>query len=291
MKSTPKSVRRQRGFTLVEMSVTMAAAGLLFAAVTTGQELVDQAKATKLLNDVKTVETNIQRYAQIKGRLPGDCNADGVIDYAADANQPYQAATEGPDATPAVGAQSSRADTDNSGRAAEYSYSVLMPTIPANGLVASAQTDGCALNGGSDAVATVADSTSNANVWLNDLKIAGVVSNSAPNRRLAKMANEDFLFVGKLSDNGGSSAQGAFYNAIVIHNVPQWMARRVAVAINGQDARADRSRVRLLNRTGTAGDYSQLWQTKQGAEGTVGTSDGMVSVVYFFDRVPESQQQ
>jgi hypothetical protein len=278
MKSTPKSVRRQRGFTLVEMSVTMAAAGLLFAAVTTGQELVDQAKATKLLNDVKTVEMQIQQYAQLKGRLPGDCDADGVIDYKADAN---------------ASSQSLRSDTGNTARADEYSYSVLMPTIPADGAVASAQTDGCSLNGttGSAGPATVTVSTSNANVWLNDLKVAGVVSNSAPNRRLAKMVNEDFLFVGKLQDNGGSSAAGADYNAIVIHNVPQWMARRVAVAINGQDARADRSRVRLLNRTGTAGDYSQLWQTKQGAEGTVGTSDGMVSVVYFFDRVPESQQQ
>ena len=192
MKSTPKSVRRQRGFTLVEMSVTMAAAGLLFAAVTTGQELVDQAKATKLLNDVKTVEMQIQQYAQLKGRLPGDCDADGVIDYKADANTD----------------RSSRSDEDNSLRAAEYSYSVLMPTIPADGAVASAQTDGCSLNG-TGALATVAVSTTNANVWLNDLKVAGVVSDSAPNRRLAKMVNEDFMFVGKLQDNVGSSAAAA----------------------------------------------------------------------------------
>lgn len=80
MKTRSQSTRRQGGFTLVEMSVTMAAAGLLFAAVTTGQELVDQAKATKLINDIKTVEMRVQQFAQLKGRMPGDCDADGIID-------------------------------------------------------------------------------------------------------------------------------------------------------------------------------------------------------------------
>ena len=274
MKRNLKTARRQRGFTLVEMSVTMAAAGLLFAAVTTGQELVDQAKATKLLNDVKTVEMQIQQYNQLKGRLPGDCNGDGVIDYAADNNDSY----------------SLRTDVDNAARAAEYSYSVLMPTIPADGTIASAQTAGCALNGGTGSIATVTPSLVNANVWLNDLKVAGVVSDSAPNRRLAKMVNEDFMFVGKVTDAGAAAADGADYNAIVIHNVPQWMARRLATAINGQDARADRSRVRLLDRATSNGTYSTAWQTTQAGGETDATSGGMVTVVYFFDRVPESQK-
>lgn len=279
MKRNLKTAGKQRGFTLVEMSVTMAAAGLLFSAVTTGQELIDQAKATKLINDVKTVEMQIQQYAQLKSRMPGDCDADGVIDYAADNNT----------------AISLRTDTGNTARAEEYSYSVLQPTTPADGASAIAQTDGCALMGSGD-TATIydvdtTDSETNANVWLNDLKLAGVVGDSASNRKLAKMVNEDFLFVGKVTDAGAESADAASYNAIVIHNVPQWMARRLSTSINGQDARADRSRVRLLKRTGsTAGDYSELWQTKQeGTATTVATRDGMVSVVYFFDRVPESK--
>jgi prepilin-type N-terminal cleavage/methylation domain-containing protein len=278
MKYNRKTARKQRGFTLVEMSVTMAAAGLLFSAVTTGQELVDQAKATKLINDVKTVEMQIQQYAQLKGRMPGDCDADGVIDYTADTNL----------------VQSLRTDIDNTKRAEEYSYSVLQPTTPVDGAVASAQTAGCALAGSGDtaAIYDVATSTSNANVWLNDLKLAGVVSDSAPNRKLAKLVNEDFVFVGNVTDAGGEAAELAQYNAIVIHNVPQWMARRLATSINGQDARADRSRVRLLERTSsTAGDYSALWQTKQdGTASTDATRDGMVTVVYFFDRVPESKK-
>lgn len=277
MKQSIKTARKQRGFTLVEMSVTMAAAGLLFSAVTTGQELIDQAKATKLINDVKTVEMQLQQYAQLKGRLPGDCNADGVIDYKADANTTL----------------SSRKDKDNAARASEYSYSVLQPTIPLDGADASAQTDGCALMGDGATLSDVTLSTTNANVWLNDLKLAGVVSDSASNRKLAKLVNEDFVFVGNIIDNGTVSADDAAYNAIVIHNVPQWMARRLAMAVNGQDSRSDRSRVRMLTRDTVNGTYSTVWQTDATSAASttdlLGSRDNMVSVVYFFDRVPESK--
>jgi prepilin-type N-terminal cleavage/methylation domain-containing protein len=279
MKARPQSTRRQRGFTLVEMSVTMAAAGLLFAAVTTGQELIDQAKATKLINDVKSVEMRVQQFAQLKGRMPGDCDADGVIDYAADENA----------------SQSLRTDIGNNARASEYSYSVLLPTIPADGVVAANESDACSLVGDgaattAPAVTDVATNATNANVWLNDLKVAGVVSDSAPNRTLAKMVNEDFLFVGSVTDGGSATADAADYNAIVIHNVPQWMARRLSTAINGQDARADRSRIRLLGRTATDGTYAMRWDNTGATEtSTVDMRDSMVTVVYFFDRVPESK--
>ena len=276
MKFRSQSTRRQRGFTLVEMSVTMAAAGLLFAAVTTGQELIDQAKATKLINDVKTIEMQVQQFAQLKGRMPGDCNADGVIDYAADSNDEASGSLRG--------------DTDNNDRASEYSYSVLLPTIPDNGVEATNEQHACALSGDTtDAVADVDPSTTNANVWINDLKMAGVVSDSAPNRTFAKMVNEDFLFVGKVTDAGGATAVDADYNAIVIHNVPQWMARRLSTAINGQDARADRSRIRLLDRDGTSnGTYTTAWNNNGAANAGTDMRDSMVTVVYFFDRVPES---
>ena len=284
MKRNTKTAGKQRGFTLVEMSVTMAAAGLLFSAVTTGQELVDQAKATKFVNDVKTIEMQVQQYAQLKGRMPGDCDADGLIDYTADTNL----------------VQSLRADTANNARASEYAYNLAQPTIPLDGIAASIQSNGCALQGtglGTTAalVADVATSTSNANVWLNDLKLAGVISDSAANRKLAKLVHEDFAFVGNVTDANATSgsATGAAYNAIVIHNVPQWMARRLAMAVNGQDARSDRTRVRMLTRDAVDGEYSTVWQTDADATTSaatlLGARDSMVTVVYFFDRIPESK--
>jgi hypothetical protein len=258
------------------MSMTMAAVGLLFAAVTTGQELIDQVKATKLINDVKTIEMHVQRFAQLKHRLPGDCDADGVIDYA------------GQDS------DSDRDDFDNNLRASFYSYSVQLPTIPAADAEDSLESDACALIGATiteGSPHTVTTARDNANVWINDLKMAGVVSDSTPNRIFAKMVNEDFLFVGKVTDpldeGRGATAQLAAYNAIVIHNVPQWMARRLSTTLNGQDARADRSRVRLLTRG--YGSYSNKWDDTKDEGGTE-MRDSMVTVVYFFDRVPESKR-
>lgn len=276
MKARSQSTRRQGGFTLVEMSVTLAAAGLLFAAVATGQELIDQAKATKLINDVKSTEMRIQQYAQLKGRMPGDCNADGIIDYAADTNL----------------VTSLRSDIGNAARAAEYSYTVLLPTMPANGATALDEQMGCAIlgaDGTGGTVGTVTTSPTNANVWINDLKLAGVISDSVPNRTFAKQVNEDFMFVGNVTDAATGTALAADYNAIVIHNVPQWMARRLSTAFNGQDARADRSRVRLLGRAAINGTYATTWDnTLASSSSTADMRDTMVSVAYFFDRVPST---
>jgi prepilin-type N-terminal cleavage/methylation domain-containing protein len=278
MKARSQSTRRQGGFTLVEMSVTLAAAGLLFAAVSTGQELIDQAKATKLINDVKSTEMRIQQYAQLKGRMPGDCNADGIIDYAADDNA----------------TSSLRSDTANDDRAEEYGYNTTAPEMPAVGLAATTELMGCALQAAATSGVVISDvlvSLDNANVWINDMKLAGVISDSVPNRTFAKQVNEDFMFVGSVTDDGGATAGGADYNAIVIHNVPQWMARRLATAINGQDAVANRSRVRLLDRaaTSTDGDYAALWSsTDSTASSTTDSRDAMTTVVYFFDRIPST---
>lgn len=270
----PRRPRKQQGFTLVEMSVVLVLAGLLVAAVTAGQELVNTAKARKAVNDIVTLESQLQLYAQAKGRFPGDCDADGVIDYAADA-------------TP-------RGDEDNNLRASEYGFISTYPTIPGNGVVADAETDACALSGlpAEGEVSDVDTITTNANTWLNDLKVAGFVSDSAVNRKLAKMVTEDFLFVGNITDGStaSESADGASYNAIVMHNVPQWMAIRMAQAINGQDDVAYRSRIRSLVRSGSDGSYEETWQVVSGAAtDTTAQKDAMVTVAYFFDQVPESK--
>lgn len=278
MKRNSKALRKQRGFTLVEMSVSMAAAGLLFAAVTSGQELVDQAKATKLINDIKTIESQIQQYAQVRGHLPGDCDADGVIDFNA--------------------GKVTRVDKDNNARAGLYSYSPLAPAFPADGGDAALENNACAMTGAATTGATgttsnygVATNDINANVWLNDLKLAGVISETTSNRKAAKMVNEDFLFVGKVVEGTtGASAVEASYNAIVLHGVPIWMARRVANAINGQDVETSRSRVRVLTSSdsATTSTYTARFETTDATSAGGSVRDAMVSLVYYFDRVPDS---
>jgi len=267
MKTAFKSLtgsRKQRGFTLVELSVVLVVVGLLFAAVVKGQEVIDSAKSQKLINDIKSTEALIQKYTQLKSRMPGDCDADGVIDFTADSSV-------------------LRTDVANNERALQYDYSTSQKTYASTPTLTSVN-EGCAQIAG---VAKSSASTSDlvgANTWLNDLKLAGLVSDSVPNRTFAKQVNEDFLFVGSVTDGSGSSATLAKYNAIVVQNVPQWMARQLATAINGTDANSDRGRVRQLKRGTTDGTYEQLWSTIN--TGTDTMRDAMVSVVYFYDRIP-----
>ena len=253
-------VRQQRGFTLVELSIVLVVVGLLFAAVVKGQEVVDSAKSQKLINDIKSTEALVQKYVQIKSRMPGDCNADGLIDFPAD--------------------QVARTDLANGTRANLYDYSTTQKTYASAAAIATVQ-EGCAQINGT--AYTAADDVGTNN-WLNDLKLAGLVSDSVPNRTFAKQVNEDFLFVGNVTDKGGASANNAQYNAIIVQNVPQWMARQVATAIKGTDANSNRGRVRQLKRGTTDGTYEQLWSSID--TDTDVMRDAMVSVVYFFDRIP-----
>ncbi|NQW80137.1 MAG: prepilin-type N-terminal cleavage/methylation domain-containing protein [Polaromonas sp.] len=256
--------RRQAGFTLVELSVVLVVVGLLFAAVVKGQEVVDSAKSQKLINDIKSTEALIQKFVQIKSRMPGDCDADGLIDFAVD--------------------QVNRADTGNTTRADLYDYSTSQKTY-ASAATVSTENEGCAQINGT--AYTTANTQIGANNWLNDLKLAGLVSDSVPNRTFAKQVNEDFLFVGSVTEGTASlTSTDAQYNAIVVQNVPQWMARQVATAINGTDANSNRGRVRQLVRSAspTNATYEPLWSTVNGTADSM--RDAMVSVVYYFDRIP-----
>lgn len=256
--------RQQRGFTLVELSIVLVVVGLLFAAVVKGQEVVDSAKSQKLINDIKSTEVLIQKFVQIKARMPGDCNADGLIDFPAD--------------------KVDRLDTGNSGRANLYDYTTSQKVYATSGGPVTSVHTGCAQIDG--AAYDTANDDIGTNNWLNDLKLAGLVSDSVPNRTFAKQVNEDFLFVGNVTDKGDASADAAQYNAIILQNVPQWMARQVATAINGSDATSNRGRVRQLVRRDAGGDgtYVDLWSDVEGSSDVM--RDAMVSVVYFFDRVP-----
>ncbi len=260
--------RRQAGFTLVELSVVLVVVGLLFAAVVKGQEMVDVAKVQKLVQDLKNTESLVQKYALAKGRMPGDCDSDGVVDYEADVTSRSDKSTSD--------------TTGNLGRANEYNFTTTQPTYAAN--TVPSNDNGCVQVGylGGATPAPVSYASAPANTWINDLKLAGMVSDSVPNRIFAKTVNEDFMFLGSVKDQSVSS-NSAKYNAIVLHNVPQWMARSVATAINGTDAVADRTRIRQLVRAGNVGTYEATWNL---VDGNSTMRNSMVSIVYFYDRVP-----
>ncbi|HUY69186.1 MAG TPA: prepilin-type N-terminal cleavage/methylation domain-containing protein [Alphaproteobacteria bacterium] len=67
-----RSLRRAAGFTLVELSIVLVIIGLIIGGVLTGQQIIQNARITRALNDVQAYEAQFQTYQQNFGALPGD---------------------------------------------------------------------------------------------------------------------------------------------------------------------------------------------------------------------------
>ncbi|WP_051654171.1 prepilin-type N-terminal cleavage/methylation domain-containing protein [Persephonella sp. KM09-Lau-8] len=70
----------QKGFTLVELAIVLVIIGIILGAVLKGQELINNAKAKRVQNDMRGLEAVVWTFYDRYGRFPGDCNSDGVID-------------------------------------------------------------------------------------------------------------------------------------------------------------------------------------------------------------------
>lgn len=64
--------RKQQGFTLVEIAIVLVIIGLLIGGVLKGQEMITNAKVSKVENDFKGVTAAILAYQDRYGVLPGD---------------------------------------------------------------------------------------------------------------------------------------------------------------------------------------------------------------------------
>lgn len=63
---------RQQGFTLVEIAIVLVIIGLLIGGVLKGQEMITNAKVSKVENDYKGITAAILAYQDRYGVLPGD---------------------------------------------------------------------------------------------------------------------------------------------------------------------------------------------------------------------------
>ncbi len=61
-----------RGFTLVELSIVMIIIGLLIGGVLKGQELIENAKAKRLMADIKAYQSAVLVFQDSYSALPGD---------------------------------------------------------------------------------------------------------------------------------------------------------------------------------------------------------------------------
>lgn len=70
-----RPIRRQSGFTMVEVAAVMVIGGLIYGSVLKNQELVASATAKRLANDFSTVTTAVRTYEGLYRSLPGDDRA------------------------------------------------------------------------------------------------------------------------------------------------------------------------------------------------------------------------
>jgi prepilin-type N-terminal cleavage/methylation domain-containing protein len=73
----------QKGFTLLELAIVLVIIGIILGAILKGQELINNAKAKRLLNDTKGLATLQYTFYDRYGRFAGDCDNNGAIDALA----------------------------------------------------------------------------------------------------------------------------------------------------------------------------------------------------------------
>lgn len=73
--------QHQKGFTLLELAIVLVIIGIILGAILKGQELINNAKTKRLLNDMKGLAAIQYSFYDRYGRFAGDCDANGAIDF------------------------------------------------------------------------------------------------------------------------------------------------------------------------------------------------------------------
>jgi prepilin-type N-terminal cleavage/methylation domain-containing protein len=73
--------RRQAGFTMVELAIVLVIAGIILVGALKGTDMINKAKIERVTADLKGLQGMLLEHEKRTGRLPGDCNENGIIEF------------------------------------------------------------------------------------------------------------------------------------------------------------------------------------------------------------------
>jgi prepilin-type N-terminal cleavage/methylation domain-containing protein len=78
-----QSVRRQGGFTMVELAIVLVIAGIILTGALKGTDMINKARIERVAADLKGLQGMMFEHEKRTGRLAGDCNENGIIEFTA----------------------------------------------------------------------------------------------------------------------------------------------------------------------------------------------------------------
>ena len=226
----------------------MVLLGLLLAATLKSQSVLAQYRHSAFVSSTRALTAHLNAYLNTRGRWPGDCNRDGLLD-------------------------SSLLDVATLNAVDLYDFQVPSAfTAAASGSDSYEPSNVCP---GSTLMPF-----ENVNVPFNELKQAGLLPTGQPSRLSAAHGLGGHAYLGTLSINTGGNALllEERFNAIVLTQVPIVAARQLAVSVDGYDGSA--ANLHRVRRSDDLASFAPLW-TASGE-----TEDTRITVVVLFDRVP-----
>ena len=80
-------IRRQEGFTLVNIAGLVVSSGIAMGVAVQGTDIVSDVQKSRFYEDLQVMENYVWEHKERRGYWPGDCNHDGLIGFQPQADQ------------------------------------------------------------------------------------------------------------------------------------------------------------------------------------------------------------